>query len=147
MQVAGKTVYRIRVPSEFEKRSAEVLKVDEELGLVFGFAIISKQDGEDYYDLQGDHIPEEAMLKAATDFMQHSRVAGEMHEKAVGEIVFAFPLTTEIAKALDIETPQTGLLIGMKPDEETLQKFKDGELKGFSIGGVREEDEAVEEAA
>ena len=50
-----------------EKRGyAEIKKVDEELGLVMGFAIICKIDGEPYFDTQGDHIPEDSMLKAAT---------------------------------------------------------------------------------
>lgn len=123
---------------------ADVVKFDEELGLVFGFAIVSKVDGEPFFDSQGDYIPEESMLKAATDFMLHSRVAKEMHEgEAVGEVVFAFPLTSEVAKALDIRTHKTGLLIAMKPGPEAMAKFKSGEYRGFSIGGSRVEDEVV----
>src|ERR1700726_2802355 len=34
---------------------AEVLKVDESLGLVFGWAIVCPKDGADYWDLQEDH--------------------------------------------------------------------------------------------
>jgi len=113
------------------------VKVDEELGLVFGFAIVCKDGGEDYFDLQGDHIPEPSMLKAATNFMLHSRNAKEMHQGSVkGTVVFAFPLTSEVAKALGIVTPKTGLLIAMRPDNsEMLDKFKSGEYTGFSIGG------------
>jgi hypothetical protein len=120
---------------EFE-HATQVLKVDDQLGIVFGFAIVSKVDGEDYFDVQGDHIPEDAMLKAADDFMRHSRVAKEMHRgDQTGDVVFAFPLTTEIAKALDIQTKRTGLLIGMRPGETALAKFRDGTYTGFSIGG------------
>jgi hypothetical protein len=123
---------------------ASVIKVDKQLGLVFGFAIVSKQDGADYFDLQGDHIPEGAMLEAATDFMLHSRMAKEMHRGSEkGTVVFAFPLTTEIAKALDIATKTTGLLIAMKPTAEVLGKFADGTYTGFSIGGSRVTDEAA----
>ena len=130
------------VAMKFDK--AAVVKVDEALGLVFGFAIVSKQDGEDYYDLQDDHIPEDAMLKAATDFMENSRVAKEMHAgDEAGTIVFAFPLTTDIAKALDIVTKRTGLLIAMRPADGMLAKFKSGEFTGFSIGGYRITDEAA----
>lgn len=116
---------------------ATLVKVDESLGLVFGYAIVSKIDGEDYYDLHGDHIPESVMLEAATDFMQEGRVAKDMHEgDAAGTVVFAFPLTTDIAKSLDIEVSKTGLLIAMKPDsDEMLAKFASGEYTGFSIGG------------
>lgn len=115
---------------------AQVVKVDSDLGLVFGFAIVSTADGQPYYDVQGDYIPEDAMLKAATDFMENSRIAKEMHQgDAKGSVVFAFPLTAEIAKSLGITTQKTGLLIAMKPTPEVLTKFKDGSYTGFSIGG------------
>lgn len=129
---------------EFET-SNEILKVDEELGLVMGWAIVSKIDGEEYFDTQGDHIPEESMLEAATEFMMNSRVAKDMHVgDQVGTIVFAWPMTSEVAKAFGIETSKTGLMIAMKPEADMLQKFKSGELKAFSIGGTRLVDEEVE---
>lgn len=125
--------------------AADVIKVDASLGLVFGWAIVCKVDGEDYFDLQGDNIPEESMLEAAADFMANSRVAKEMHAgDEQGTVVFAFPLTTDVAKAFGITTKKTGLLIGMKPNSTMLQKFVSGELKGFSIGGSRITDEEVQ---
>jgi hypothetical protein len=122
---------------------AEVLKVDESLGLVLGWAIVCKKDGVDYWDLQEDHIPESSMLSAAVDFMQHSRVAKEMHGgESAGSVLFAFPMTEDIAKAFGIETNTTGLMIAMKPDSDAmLSKFRDGTLTGFSIGGHRIHDE------
>lgn len=121
---------------------AEVLKVDDALGLVMGFAIVCKEDGEPYFDLQGDHVPEDAMLEAALDFMKHSQVAKEMHSgDQAGTVVFAFPLTTEVAKAFGISTKRTGLMIAMAPHEDMLGKFRSGELTGFSIGGRRLKDE------
>lgn len=121
----------------------EFAKVDEEQGLVLGFAIVSSVNGEPYFDVQGDHIPESSMLKAAVDFMVHSRIAKEMHDgDPVGDIVFAWPLTSDIAKAFDIQTRKTGLMIAMKPSSpELLEKFRSGEFTGFSIGGFRVEDE------
>ena len=130
--------------------NAEVCKVDESLGLVFGWAIVCKKDGEDYFDLQDDHITEKAMVNASLDFMLNSRMAKDMHTKGEegelpGSIVFAFPMTTDVAKAFNIETPCTGLMIAMKPDsEDILAKFKSGERTGFSIGGKRIEDEEVD---
>lgn len=111
-----------------------------------GWAIVCKKDGIDYFDVQGDHIPEQSMLEAATDFMMNSRVIKDMHrgEPLSGSIVFAFPMTTEVAKAFNVETNQTGLMIAMRPDnEQILQKFKTGEYTGFSIGGSRIQDEEV----
>ncbi len=118
-------------------QTSTILKVDESLGLVFGFAIICKEDGEDHFDLQGDHIPESVMLEGSFDFAKNSRVAKEMHEgEQIGDITFMFPLTSEIADSLDIQSKRNGLLIAMKPDsQEVLKKFADGEYTGFSIGG------------
>ena len=125
----------------------EFTKVDEDQGLVMGFAIVSTVDGADYYDVQGDHIPESSMLAAATDFMKNSRVAKEMHDgDPVGDIVFAWPLTSDIAKAFGIETKKTGLMIAMKPSSDALlEKFRSGEFTGFSIGGFRVEDEDADD--
>lgn len=125
-----------------------IAKVDEELGLVFGWAIVSKVEGEDYFDTQGDHIPENAMLKASAEFMQNSRMAKEMHVgEGKGSVVFAFPMTEDIAKAMGMETKQTGLMIAMKPDDaEMVKKFKDGTYTGFSIGGKRIKDKELDDA-
>jgi hypothetical protein len=131
--------------------SATFVKVEESLGLIMGYAIVCKQDGEEYYDLQGDHIPEDAMLKAAADFMLDCRVAGEMHQRdadgkviKAGSVVFCWPMTSDIAKALGITVEKTGLLVAIRPDDpEALAKAKRGEYRGFSIGGKRIKDEPV----
>lgn len=122
--------------------TCEVKKVDAELGIVFGWAIVCKEAGQPYFDLQGDNIPEHSMLKAATSFAKGARMAKEMHVGGGrGTVVFMLPFTTEIAKSLGIENPaRTGLIIGMAPDGEMLEKFKSGELRGFSIGGRRKKD-------
>ena len=121
--------------------------VSDELGMVFGWAIVCKEDGADYFDSQDDHITEKAMLGAAVDFMENSRVMKEMHAgEEQGSVVFAWPLTEDIAKAMGIETQKTGLMIAVKPgNPEILEKFKTGEYSGFSIGGTRLTDEVVKE--
>lgn len=128
-------------------KQTSILKVDEALGLVFGFAIVCTEDGEDYFDLQGDNIPEAAMLKAAAEFMENSRAADDMHDgETMGEVIFALPLTTELAKELDIVTKRTGLIIAMKPSEEVFEKFKDGTYTGFSIAGSGTSEDVDDEA-
>lgn len=124
---------------------AQVVAQDGGLGLVIGFAIVCTEDGQPYFDVQGDHIPEDAMLKAAVEFMGASRMASAQHNGSnVGTILFAFPLTGDIARALDISSQRTGLLIAMKPsDPVVMQKFVDGTYTGFSIGGRRILDEDV----
>jgi hypothetical protein len=112
-----------------------VHKVDDELGIAFGYAIICKKDGEDYFDLHGDHIPEKVMLKAASEFAAGYMPAHDMHiDEYAGQILFSFPMTEDIAKSLGIKTKTTGLLIGMKPDKRMLKAMKDGKYTGFSIG-------------
>lgn len=127
-----------------------IAKIDDSLGLVFGYAIVCKVDGEDYYDLNIDknddgsfervpeHIPESSMLKAAMDFMETARPGNEMHKgDDVGSYLFAFPLTTDIAKAFGIATRTTGLMVAYKPPAAVFAKFKNGTYKGFSIEGRR----------
>jgi hypothetical protein len=127
--------------------TTSIMKVDYSLGLVFGWAIVCKEFGEPYFDLHNDHIPEEAMLKAATDFMEKSQVAKEMHAgDAIGQILFAFPMTKDIADAFGLHTNRTGLIVAMKPaSDPVLEKFRSGEYTGFSIGGQRIEDELLED--
>ena len=127
------------------RTSTDFIKVDDELGIVLGWAIVCNEEGEPYFDKQGDHIPEEAMLKAATDFMENSRTAREMHNGIdCGAVVFAWPMTKDIAEAFGMEVKKTGLMIAMKPEsEEVLNKFRDGSYTGFSIGGAYGENEEV----
>lgn len=122
-----------------------VTAVDAKLGLVFGWGAISTENGEDYYDVHADHIPETVLLKAVTDFMLNSRQVKEMHEgPSVGTVVFAYPLTKEIQDALEITSERTGLIIAVKPEENVLEKFVTGEYTGFSVGGSIRDFEYVE---
>ena len=138
-------------PNGYQSYSdAAVVKVDASLGLVFGYAIVSKVDGEDYYDHHNDHIPEESMLKAAMAFMKSDRVGGDMHGRDAdggvvrdGDIIFAFPMTQDIADSLGIVVKQTGLLVALQPSKAVFDKFRSGQYTGFSIGGRRILDEDV----
>lgn len=127
-----------------KRLDCKVAKVDNSLGLVFGWAIICTEDGEPYVDTQDDYIPDEAMLAASTDFAKGRREGGDMHRCADGRIVHTFPLTAEVAKAFGIKCNKTGLMIAMEPTPETLAKFQSGERTGFSIGGERVDDTPME---
>lgn len=137
--------------------TSQILKVDTALGLVFGFAIVcklanDKGELEDYHDLNVDvagphagkrvpeHITEDAMFKCAVDAASEGvQMAGnDMHAGPDnGTFYFMFPLTSEIAKALEIETKRTGLLVAYKPEPDVLAKFNDGTYTGFSMEGAR----------
>lgn len=144
----------------------DVINVDEEHGLVFGYAIVCKTrddyEGEfvDYFDLnvdqegihKGQRVPENitepCMFKAAVDAAElGTQMPGnEQHAGPdVGSYYFMLPVTEEIAKALDWKVKKTGLVVGYHPgDEEVLKKFKDGTITGFSIEGARVDYEEVE---
>lgn len=129
---------------DFES-DCKFIKTDDSLGLVFGWAIVCKQNGQEYYDTQDDHIPEDSMLRASADFMKNSRVSLDMHSgDKTGDVVFAFPMTSEIADSLGIATQTTGLLIAIKPSEEIFKQFQSGARTGFSVGGFRQKDILVD---
>ena len=121
----------------------KVAKVDDSLGLVFGWAMAGTLDGGEtlHVDLQDDAIDvnSDDFLKACAEFMEGGAAADVMHDgEQDGRVVFAMPLIPEINKALGIETETHGLAIAMKPSPETFKRFKSGELAAFSIGGVGE---------
>lgn len=144
------TVTQKHASGDDPAQNFRIAKVDKNLGLVFGWAIVCKVKGEDYYDLNVDqagphkgervpeHIPEDAMVKAAVDFAEAGAPGNEMHDGPdVGSYVFLFPMTTDVAKAMGIETEKTGLMVAYKPTPEVLEKFADGTYTGFSIEGRR----------
>lgn len=125
--------------------TSDLLKVDDSLGLVFGYAIVCREkdaqgNWQDHYDTQGHHIPESVMLKAAADFAQQQEVnkaaSKDMHEGDVcQDVVMMLPLTEELAKSLGWAVDKTGLVIALKPTPEVLEMYKSGKRTGFSIGG------------
>jgi len=119
------------------QEEAVVLKVNDEQGLVYGWAYVSTEDGKLLVDTQGDSIEPIEMEKMATDFMLNSRNAKVMHKgENVGKFVHSFPLTSDIMKAFDIYSDREGWIVAMKPDnEEVMGAYKSGDYTGFSIGG------------
>lgn len=117
---------------------AHVAKIADELGLVFCWAFTSKAAGEDYFDLHGDTIDQD-FIKAAAEFMESGGAVDEMHDgEQNGRVVFAMPMTPDVAKAFGIETDTVGLMVALRPSVEALAKFKSGEYTGVSIAGIGE---------
>lgn len=117
--------------------TARYVKASDELGLAFFWAFTSKVDGADHFDLQGDTVDED-FIKAAMEFMEGGGAVDEMHdyEATKARVVFAMPMTPEIAKAYGIETSTTGLMVAIKCAPEQLAKLKDGTYTGVSIAGL-----------
>lgn len=122
--------------------TCSVVKTDE-LGVVFGWGLVCTEKGVPYYDTQGDHIPEDAMLKAVTEFMLGDRLAKVMHRgPGVGKVVQSFALTTELAGLYGLPAEKTGWMVGVKFDDpEIVDAFRSGKLTGFSLGGHYETNE------
>lgn len=116
---------------------AEILKIEPDQQLVWGWAYVCTVDGEISLDHSNEFVSPSEMEKAATNFMLDARVAKAMHSgEQVGEIIHSLPLTKELAKALGIQSDREGWIICMKIHDKTIWKrVKSGELPAFSIGG------------
>ena len=116
---------------------ADILKVDEDERIVWGWAYVSTVKGVPSVDHSNESVSPEVLVKAATNFMLSVRTAKAMHQgDSVGEVVHSFPLTNELGKSLGVSSDREGWIICMKiHDEKVWQSVKSGELSAFSIGG------------
>lgn len=116
-----------------------VLKLDETRHRITGFAMIScNKDGEPVYDLQGDHISPDELVKAVQDF---ATIVGEyrvddMHDRTdTGRVVESMVLTAELQKALGIPpaTQPIGWLVTVEVPKAEFELVKAGKRPMFSI--------------
>lgn len=125
-------------------KTADILKVDTERRIVWGWASVCTMKGETVTDLQGDRIAPAQMEKMADRFMRSARAAKAMHYgDDVGEVIHSFPMTKELADAFGIQSEREGWITGtyVKSDEEWA-KVRNGTYKGLSIGGRARRKEA-----
>lgn len=125
-------------------KTADILKVDTERRIVWGWASVCTMKGETVTDLQGDRIAPAQMEKMADRFMRSARAAKAMHYgDDVGEVIHSFPMTKELADAFGIQSEREGWITGtyIKSDEEWA-KVRNGTYKGLSIGGRARRKEA-----
>lgn len=120
-----------------ELTKTDVIKFDDEQRVVWGFASVTKINGETVVDRQGDIIEERVLEKAATEFMLGARNGLTMHKgEPTTTVVHSMLFTPEIKKAFGIESKHDGWLIAVKVHcDDTWKKVKEGEFTGFSIGG------------
>ena len=116
---------------------ADIIKVDVDERLVWGWAYVSTVKGVVSVDHSQESVSPEVLVKAATNFMLSVRTAKAMHQgDSVGEVVHSFPLTNELGKSLGVSSDREGWIICMKiHDDKVWQSVKSGELSAFSIGG------------
>lgn len=125
-------------------QSGKILKVDEELQVVWGWGSVITKNGVPVEDTQGDMIRPAVLLKAVHEFVSDSRAGGFMHVPGIegGEIVESMVFTYALQKALGIEIRDDkgahieGWLAAYKVESETLwKKVKSGDFAEFSFGG------------
>ncbi len=116
----------------------EILKVDHEERIVFGWASVISEKGKTVVDSQGDMIREDVLAKAARQFVLDERAGKVMHMgKRVADVVESIVFTEELQKILGIDLGKVGWFVAFKiRDEKVWKKVKSGELSMFSIGGT-----------
>lgn len=109
--------------------------VNEDLGLVFGWAVVSTIKGKKYFDLDNEHIPLDVIIKAV--MKAPGRIeARDMHGlKKEGDLVFALPVLNK--GDIMSKSGKTGLyIVNHYDNKEIIKQFMRGERTAYSIGGV-----------
>lgn len=132
------------------KRRFQIMKSNDDKMLAFGWANVSiRADGEVIEDWQNDIIEPEELENAAYNYVLLYREGGEMHERGgVAALIESVVFTEEKMQAMGIPagTIPVGWWIGFKvTDKDVWQKVKDGTYQMFSIEGVAEREEVVED--
>jgi hypothetical protein len=105
------------------------------LGLYFAWGAFAKVDGEPFVDAHGDIIPEDDLVAGAVGLAKSNTLKLEHSGGARGEVPLVMPLTTDIKAALGIESPNSGLVVGFRPDVELAKAIDAGEIVEMSIAG------------
>lgn len=118
---------------------AQILKLNPDLQLVYGWASVTSHDGVDVVDKQGDIITVDDLRSAAHEYLSKSRKGGHMHinGRVVGEVVESIIVDDAFRKAMRApEHGPKGWWIALKvTDPDVWQQVKLGKLAAFSIGG------------
>jgi hypothetical protein len=120
-----------------------VIKVDEEQRIIFGWASVTKYQGEYVVDLQNEIIRTETLHKAVNEFMKSVRVGKVLHDgEQTGTIIHSFPISKEVCEALGIQSDKEGWLTGYYVEDDDLwEAVKSGDYREFSIGGNADKSE------
>jgi len=123
--------------------TGQILKVDEEQRLIYGWGSVITEKGESVVDLQGDVIEADVLVKAVNEFMENVRVGKTMHVgEETGKVIHSLPVTKEICDALGIQSDLEGWIVAYKVyDDSVWDRVKSGELRAFSIGGRAQREE------
>lgn len=124
--------------------TGEFSKVDSEKRQVFGWCSLTKVNGEDVVDRQGDYIPLDEIEKSAYNYVIHSRKGGDMHKRDgdqplhTSDLIESFVVTPEKLEqlGLDKDAVPHGWWVGFKVnDDAQWESVKKGDRSFFSIHG------------
>lgn len=124
--------------------SGSVSKVDSDKRQVFGWCSLTKVNGEDVVDRQGDYIPLDEVEKSAYNYVIHSRKGGDMHKRNgeeplhTSDLIESFVVTPEKLESLGLEPDAVphGWWVGFKVnDDNQWEAVKKGDRAHFSIHG------------
>lgn len=124
--------------------AGKVSKVDTDKRQVFGWCSLTKVNGEDVVDRQGDYIPLDEVEKSAYNYVIHSRKGGDMHKRDgeaplhTSDLIESFVVTPEKLEALGLDSDAVphGWWVGFKVnDDSQWEAVKKGERAHFSIHG------------
>lgn len=141
MEMIDDAIAKDEAADEAPSFEAAFVKVDDDQHLVWAWAYVWEDEGQQVIDHSGDVIDAEALgdfEKAAYDYVLDSREADEMHVKVtdVAKLVESFFLTPEKAQLFGLVTKRYGWIVGYKvTDEAVWAKIKDGTYTGMSIRG------------
>lgn len=130
-------------PAKYEF-DGEIKKSDSEKRQVFGWCSLSKVDGVDVVDRQGDYVPIDEMEKSAYHYVVNSRKGGDMHQRVgdqplhTSDLIESFVVTPEKLEAMGLEPDAVphGWWVGFKVnDEQQWENVKKGDRVHFSIHG------------
>lgn len=130
-------------PAKYEF-DGEIKKSDTEKRQVFGWCSLSKVDGVDVVDRQGDYVPIDEMEKSAYHYVVNSRKGGDMHQRVgdeplhTSDLIESFVVTPEKLEAMGLEPDAVphGWWVGFKVnDEQQWENVKKGDRVHFSIHG------------
>jgi hypothetical protein len=126
-----------------------IAKVDADKRQVFGWASVSRINGEDVVDLQGDVVPIEEIEKSAYKYVIESRKGGDMHRRVkkfddgtvphhTADMIESFVVTPEKLEKMGLPSDALphGWWVGYHVnDDEQWALVKSGKRAGFSIHG------------
>ena len=118
-------------------------KVDLNKKVAYGWAYVSKANGEQVVDWSSQVWDIEEVRKTAHLFLTDCRTGGEMHiSKGGATLVESIVFTKDIQDALGIDLNKEGWFVGFRvEDDELLKKVENGDYPMFSIGGIGIEEE------